>query len=101
MPTVKKISESVEIKLDDDGSGVRERREREVSRLFTHMIWLNIGLAVLIASFASVELYGVWFGQIDAGERMIDSKVVIAFITAITVQVGTIALTGSRWFFRN
>jgi hypothetical protein len=96
---IRKISETTEKTPDLDRLSL-DRRENEAKRLVTHMIILNCCLTVFLAIFAGIELYGVWNSQIDTAERLIDSKVMIAYITGITIQVGTIALTGSKWFFR-
>lgn len=77
-----------------------EVREVEYSKLSRYMMIINAAVTIWIAALATIEVMFVLTGKLPHESRLIDSKVIIAFISAITLQVGTMAITGSKWFFR-
>lgn len=75
------------------------------SRIVSRAIWIfcimSVSTFLLVAVTSIVETCRVLSGSLNPDARLVDSKVLIALVTATVAQVSAILIIMIRWMFPN
>ena len=86
------IADQIALRTQD----MREDFARPVRRVF---LWAN-GVTLLgLAGLVGLDQFNLWHGVTEAGDRIVNSNVVMALLGATTVQVGAISAIIARHLF--
>lgn len=76
-----------------------ELRKDIAKKIIRTFVTANLVVLAAIAAMFVSDVVFICGNTIKPSERLIESKVIIAMISALTVQLGAIALAVSKWLF--
>jgi hypothetical protein len=70
------------------------------AKIMRHTLRLNGWLVVALIAIFATEMSFIYQGKLTESARILNNGVLLALISAITVQVGAIAYAVSNWLFK-